>query len=205
MVWCWQASWKKFLIDMMYLRGHVTLYPNFPNQTSFSTNHMEPGVHIAAADNVVTHHKEDYEVPLLQVYFPLLYPISYKLNSNFCLLEKAFLHIQFGVTVVWFLCVVRCINCENYQNEHAFANLWQWQLQWYRDLGFVGHGCCRRISWGYYLVGGYLQHQNSQCWTCSTSQLPWEVSSLQVQSLHKMWLLATKPQSSMLMMSLVIP
>jgi hypothetical protein len=26
-----------------------------------------------------------------------------------------------------------------------------------------------------------------------------------VQSLHKMWLLATKPQSSMLMMSLVIP
>lgn len=100
MVWCWQASWKKFLIDMMYLRGHVTLYPNFPNQTSFSTNHMEPGVHIAAADNVVTHHKEDFEVPLLQVYFPLLYPISYKLNSNFCLLEKAFLHIQFGVTVV---------------------------------------------------------------------------------------------------------
>ncbi len=87
MVWCWQASWKKFLIDMMYLRGHVTLYPNFPNQTSFSTNHMEPGAHIAAADNVVTHHKEDFEVPLLQVYFPLIYPISYKLNSNFCLLE----------------------------------------------------------------------------------------------------------------------
>lgn len=48
---------------------------------------MEPGVHIAAADNVVTHHKEDFEVPLLQVYFPLIYPISYKLNSNFCLLE----------------------------------------------------------------------------------------------------------------------
>jgi hypothetical protein len=27
----WQASWKKFLIDMMYLRGYVSLYPNFPN------------------------------------------------------------------------------------------------------------------------------------------------------------------------------
>jgi hypothetical protein len=62
-----QASWKKFLIDLMYLRGHVTLYPNFPNQTSFSTNHMEPGAHIAAADNVIRHDIADFEVPLLQV------------------------------------------------------------------------------------------------------------------------------------------
>eukprot|EP01018_Ginkgo_biloba_P031332 Gb_01245 [translate_table: standard] len=62
----WQASWKKFLIDMMYLRGYVSLYPNFPNQTSFSTNHMEPGAHISATDNVVNHKKADFEVPLLQ-------------------------------------------------------------------------------------------------------------------------------------------
>ncbi|OVA18063.1 Glycosyl transferase [Macleaya cordata] len=62
----WQASWKKFLIDMMYLRGYVSLYPNFPNQTSFSTNHMEPGAHISAKDNVVKHDKADFEVPLLK-------------------------------------------------------------------------------------------------------------------------------------------
>ncbi|CAN4098921.1 unnamed protein product [Withania somnifera] len=62
----WQASWKKFLIDMMYLRGYVTLYPNFPNQTSFSTNHMEPGAHIAAKENVIKHNKADFEVPLLK-------------------------------------------------------------------------------------------------------------------------------------------
>ncbi|XP_074366606.1 uncharacterized protein LOC141707376 [Apium graveolens] len=62
----WQASWKKFLIDMMYLRGYVSLYPNFPNQTSFSTNHMEPGAHINAKDNALSHNKSDYEVPLLQ-------------------------------------------------------------------------------------------------------------------------------------------
>ncbi|KAK4370565.1 hypothetical protein RND71_010040 [Anisodus tanguticus] len=62
----WQASWKKFLIDMMYLRGYVTLYPNFPNQTSFSTNHMEPGTHIAAKENVIKHNKADFEVPLLK-------------------------------------------------------------------------------------------------------------------------------------------
>lgn len=62
----WQASWKKFLIDMMYLRGYVSLYPNFPNQMSFSTNHMEPGAHISAKDNVVKHNKTDFEVPLLR-------------------------------------------------------------------------------------------------------------------------------------------
>ncbi|KAL8193235.1 hypothetical protein R6Q57_026816 [Mikania cordata] len=62
----WQASWKKFLIDMMYLRGYVSLYPNFPNQMSFSTNHMEPGAHISAKDNVVRHNKTDFEVPLLK-------------------------------------------------------------------------------------------------------------------------------------------
>ncbi|KAJ4899863.1 glycosyltransferase family protein 2 [Raphanus sativus] len=45
---------------MMY----ASLYPNFPNQQSFSTNDMEPA-HIAAIDNVVKHNKTDFEVPLL--------------------------------------------------------------------------------------------------------------------------------------------
>ncbi|KAJ7566100.1 hypothetical protein O6H91_02G087800 [Diphasiastrum complanatum] len=70
----WQASWKKFLVDMMYLRGYVTLYPNFPNQTSFSTNHMEPGAHINASDNSLTHKTEDFTVPLLQEDFWKLLP-----------------------------------------------------------------------------------------------------------------------------------
>ncbi|XP_043703898.1 uncharacterized protein LOC122653989 [Telopea speciosissima] len=70
----WQASWKKFLIDMMYLRGYVSLYPNFPNQASFSTNHMEPGAHVSAKDNVVRHDKADFEVPLLKEDFRGLLP-----------------------------------------------------------------------------------------------------------------------------------
>ncbi|KAG8060650.1 hypothetical protein GUJ93_ZPchr0002g26203 [Zizania palustris] len=70
----WQASWKKFLIDMMYLRGYVSLYPNFPNQTSFSTNHMEPGAHISAKDNVLKHDKHDFEVPLVAADFSTLLP-----------------------------------------------------------------------------------------------------------------------------------
>ncbi|KAJ4785276.1 Glycosyltransferase family protein 2 [Rhynchospora pubera] len=70
----WQASWKKFLIDMMYLRGYVSLYPNFPNQSSFSTNHMEPGAHISAKDNVVKHDKTDFEVPLMKDDFSRMLP-----------------------------------------------------------------------------------------------------------------------------------
>ncbi|KAI5079568.1 hypothetical protein GOP47_0005047 [Adiantum capillus-veneris] len=70
----WQASWKKFLIDMMYLRGYVALYPNFPQQASFSTNHMEPGAHINASGNVLRHKKEDFEVPLLEEDFWELLP-----------------------------------------------------------------------------------------------------------------------------------
>ncbi|KAH7301636.1 hypothetical protein KP509_23G035300 [Ceratopteris richardii] len=70
----WQASWKKFLIDMMYLRGYVTLYPNFPEQASFSTNHMEPGAHINASGNVLNHRKEDFEVPLMEGDFWELLP-----------------------------------------------------------------------------------------------------------------------------------
>uniref|UniRef100_A0A1D1YE56 Alanine--tRNA ligase n=1 Tax=Anthurium amnicola TaxID=1678845 RepID=A0A1D1YE56_9ARAE len=72
----WQASWKKFLIDMMYLRGYVSLYPNFPGQASFSTNHMEPGAHISAKDNVVKHNKGDFEVPLLKDDFTKLLPAN---------------------------------------------------------------------------------------------------------------------------------
>ncbi|XP_074569298.1 uncharacterized protein LOC141825938 [Curcuma longa] len=70
----WQASWKKFLIDMMYLRGYVSLYPNFPDQASFSTNHMEPGAHISAKDNIVKHNKMDFEVPLMTDDFTHLLP-----------------------------------------------------------------------------------------------------------------------------------
>ncbi|WZZ21068.1 hypothetical protein YC2023_122455 [Brassica napus] len=62
----WQASWKKFLIDMMY----VSLFPKLPNQQSFSTNHMESGAHIAAEDNVVKHNKTDFEKLLINLKLP---------------------------------------------------------------------------------------------------------------------------------------
>lgn len=42
----WSKSWKRFLIELVYFRGYVMLYPNYENFTSFSTNHAEAGTHI---------------------------------------------------------------------------------------------------------------------------------------------------------------
>jgi hypothetical protein len=43
----WPRSWKRFLIDFMYGRGYVMLYPNLHEQHSFSTTYMERGGHTA--------------------------------------------------------------------------------------------------------------------------------------------------------------
>ncbi|KAF9506752.1 hypothetical protein BS47DRAFT_381485 [Hydnum rufescens UP504] len=42
----WTKSWKKYFIELVYLRGYVMLYPNFAHFISLSTNHLEMGVHV---------------------------------------------------------------------------------------------------------------------------------------------------------------
>ncbi|TCD67963.1 hypothetical protein EIP91_011764 [Steccherinum ochraceum] len=42
----WTRSWKKYFIEMAYLRGYVMLYPNFKDYVSLSTNHLEVGSHV---------------------------------------------------------------------------------------------------------------------------------------------------------------
>eukprot|EP00042_Codosiga_hollandica_P034323 m.239612 g.239612 ORF g.239612 m.239612 type:complete len:539 (-) comp54379_c0_seq2:280-1896(-) len=42
----WEPTWKKYLVDMIYSRGYVFHYPNFANETSLSTNHLESGVNV---------------------------------------------------------------------------------------------------------------------------------------------------------------
>lgn len=42
------------------------LYPNFNNQTSFSTNHLEPGMHIAPSSNVRKKMMDEFNVPLVR-------------------------------------------------------------------------------------------------------------------------------------------
>lgn len=70
----WKGSWKKFLIELMYLRAKWMLYPNFRNQSSFSTNHLEPGEHIAAKANTLDHDPADFTVPLLRHEFASMLP-----------------------------------------------------------------------------------------------------------------------------------
>ncbi|CAG8446369.1 10927_t:CDS:2 [Gigaspora rosea] len=38
-------SWKRYFIELIYLRGYLMLYPNYENFISFSTNHAEKGMH----------------------------------------------------------------------------------------------------------------------------------------------------------------
>lgn len=42
----WTRSWKKYFIELAYLRGYVMLYPNYADYASLSTNHLEVGSHV---------------------------------------------------------------------------------------------------------------------------------------------------------------
>lgn len=64
----WPKSWKKYLIEWVYLRGEVMLYPNFRSlegeSESLSTNHLEQGTHIH--DQVEEEVKKTFEVKLMK-------------------------------------------------------------------------------------------------------------------------------------------
>ncbi|KAF5383843.1 hypothetical protein D9615_003652 [Tricholomella constricta] len=60
----WTKSWKKYFIELVYLRGYVMLYPNYPEFISLSTNHLEVGSHV----KVRTKEKQkQFIVPLMQL------------------------------------------------------------------------------------------------------------------------------------------
>lgn len=42
----WIRSWKKYFIELAFLRGYVMLYPNYDDYISLSTNHLEVGSHV---------------------------------------------------------------------------------------------------------------------------------------------------------------
>ncbi|KAJ3281448.1 hypothetical protein HDU76_008927 [Blyttiomyces sp. JEL0837] len=69
----WEKSWKRYLIEYMYNNTLYMVYPSFPNQTSFSTNHYEEGVHsvpegmeIVVSDRLREVVDERFTVPLLE-------------------------------------------------------------------------------------------------------------------------------------------
>ncbi|GAA5826260.1 hypothetical protein JCM3770_000632 [Rhodotorula araucariae] len=60
----WPRSWKKYFIELVYLRGYTMLYPNYPDFESLSTNHLEKGTHVHTS-RVDEKKKAMFEVPLL--------------------------------------------------------------------------------------------------------------------------------------------
>lgn len=60
----WPNSWKRYLIELVYLRGYSMLYPNYADFRSLSTNHLEQGTHVQ--NEVSAQKRRDlFEVPLL--------------------------------------------------------------------------------------------------------------------------------------------
>ncbi|KAF8957453.1 hypothetical protein BDZ97DRAFT_1906800 [Flammula alnicola] len=63
----WSKSWKKFFIELVYLRGYVMLYPNYEDFVSLSTNHLEVGSHV----KLRSPEKQDlFLLPLMQLHRP---------------------------------------------------------------------------------------------------------------------------------------
>jgi hypothetical protein len=63
----WTKSWKKYFIELAYLRGYVMLYPNYRDFISLSTNHLEVGSHVKSRTK---EKQESFIVPLMQLSSP---------------------------------------------------------------------------------------------------------------------------------------
>ena len=61
----WAKSWKKYMAELMYSRDYYMIYPNFPNQLSLSTNHVELGEHVGSEEDRLGR-LSDFEVPLFE-------------------------------------------------------------------------------------------------------------------------------------------
>ncbi|KAI9310464.1 hypothetical protein BX666DRAFT_1869556 [Dichotomocladium elegans] len=61
----WKKSWKKYYIELVFLRAYVMLYPNFQEFESFSTNHLETGTHVKSTTKRMSA-ISSFLVPLMQ-------------------------------------------------------------------------------------------------------------------------------------------
>jgi hypothetical protein len=64
----WSKSWKKYFIELVYLRGYVMLYPNYDDFVSLSTNHLEVGSHVREEPGEVYERKKRlFSLPLMRL------------------------------------------------------------------------------------------------------------------------------------------
>lgn len=58
----WAKSWKRYFIELTFLRGYVMVYPNYDDFVALSTNHLEAGEHV----RVRTRERQElFQVPLM--------------------------------------------------------------------------------------------------------------------------------------------
>lgn len=72
----WAKSWKRYFIEMVFLRGYVMLYPNYDNFLSLSTNHLEIGSHVKEQPRSI------YDKKKALFTLPLMVPSSSTLDSG---------------------------------------------------------------------------------------------------------------------------
>lgn len=64
----WSKSWKKYFIELVYLRGYVMLYPNYADFVSLSTNHLEVGSHVKdEPEGIYEKKKRLFSLPLMHL------------------------------------------------------------------------------------------------------------------------------------------
>ncbi|KAI0820788.1 hypothetical protein BC628DRAFT_1329644 [Trametes gibbosa] len=62
----WTRSWKRYFIELVFLRGYVMLYPNYAAYASLSTNHLEVGSHVRdVPTDAYLRKKRLFNVPLM--------------------------------------------------------------------------------------------------------------------------------------------
>ncbi|KZV64660.1 hypothetical protein PENSPDRAFT_639308 [Peniophora sp. CONT] len=64
----WARSWKRFFIELAFVRGYAMLYPNYASGEAFSTNHLEHGAHVKSLPPREWERKKAlFEVPLVEL------------------------------------------------------------------------------------------------------------------------------------------
>lgn len=64
-VFNWTRSWKKYLMELMILKGYVMLYPSMPFQESLSVHHREEGEHTGIINRYLNPNVDYFIVPLI--------------------------------------------------------------------------------------------------------------------------------------------
>ncbi|KAI0057461.1 hypothetical protein BV25DRAFT_1920166 [Artomyces pyxidatus] len=64
----WARSWKKYFIELVFLRGYTMLYPNYAAFASLSTNHLEAGAHVKHQPrDIFDKKKAMFSLPLMRL------------------------------------------------------------------------------------------------------------------------------------------